>query len=100
MTARCSCVISEDIHDPVPDWGPYEQPKHPEGAPNVLYVVWDDVGFSAFNSFEPRPFPRCSSSNPASPKTMGRQKGWKTNTVHPTIAETHPEKVQQLKALR
>ena len=51
MTKKFDGVINEDIRDSQPDWGPYEQPKPPEGAPNVLYVVWDDVGFSAFNSF-------------------------------------------------
>ncbi len=51
MTKRFEGVINEDIRDSKPDWGPYEQPKPAKGAPNVLYVVWDDVGFSAFNSF-------------------------------------------------
>jgi arylsulfatase len=40
-------VINMDIRDSVPDWEPYTQPKAPEGAPNVLYIVLDDVGFSA-----------------------------------------------------
>jgi arylsulfatase len=40
-------VINMDIRDSVPDWEPYTQPKAPEGAPNVLYLVLDDVGFSA-----------------------------------------------------
>ena len=40
-------VINLDIRDSVPDWGPYVQPEAPEGAPNVLYIVLDDVGFSA-----------------------------------------------------
>ena len=40
-------VINLDVRDSVPDWEPYEQPKAPEGAPNVLYIVLDDVGFSA-----------------------------------------------------
>jgi arylsulfatase len=35
----------------VPDWAPYDQPKAPEGTPNVLYIVWDDVGFSGFEAF-------------------------------------------------
>ena len=51
MSTKFRGVVNEDIRDSVPDWGPYEQPKPPAGAPNVLYVVWDDVGFSAFNSF-------------------------------------------------
>jgi len=40
-------VINIDGRDSVPDWEPYAQPKAPEGAPNVLYIVLDDVGFSA-----------------------------------------------------
>jgi arylsulfatase len=51
MAKRFKGVVNEDIRDSQPDWGPYEQPKPPDGAPNVLYIVWDDVGFSAFNSF-------------------------------------------------
>ena len=40
-------VINVDIRDSVPDWSPFEAPKAPDGAPNVLYIVLDDVGFSA-----------------------------------------------------
>jgi arylsulfatase len=51
MAKKFNGVINEDMRDSVPDWGPFEQPKVPEGAPNVLYIVWDDVGFSAFEPF-------------------------------------------------
>jgi hypothetical protein len=34
-----------DIRDSAPDWAPYEQPKAPDGAPNVIFLVWDDTGF-------------------------------------------------------
>jgi arylsulfatase len=44
-------VVNVDITESVPDWGPYTQPIAPEGAPNVLYVVLDDVGFSAMEPF-------------------------------------------------
>jgi arylsulfatase A-like enzyme len=40
-------VINTDIRDSVPDWAPYMQPMAPEGAPSVVYIVLDDVGFSA-----------------------------------------------------
>ena len=40
-------VINVDVRDSVPDWTPYLQPVAPEGAPNVLYIVLDDTGFSA-----------------------------------------------------
>jgi arylsulfatase A-like enzyme len=39
--------VSVDIRDSVPDWSPFVQPIAPEGAPNVLYIVWDDVGYGA-----------------------------------------------------
>ena len=40
-------VVNIDIRDSVPDWSPYLQPVAPEGAPNVVYIVLDDTGFSA-----------------------------------------------------
>src|SRR6201994_539785 len=44
-------TINFDIRDSVPDWTPFEPPKAPDGAPNVVYIVLDDVGFSAMNSY-------------------------------------------------
>ena len=35
--------INVDIRDSVPDWGPFEPPRAPDGAPNVIYIVLDDV---------------------------------------------------------
>jgi arylsulfatase A-like enzyme len=43
--------INVDIRDSEPDWSPFEAPRAPEGAPNVLYVVLDDVGFSAMSCY-------------------------------------------------
>jgi arylsulfatase A-like enzyme len=43
--------INVDIRDSVPDWSPFEPPKAPEGAPSVIYVVLDDVGFSAMGCY-------------------------------------------------
>jgi arylsulfatase len=43
--------ISVDIRDSVPDWSPFEPPRAPEGAPSVIYVVLDDVGFSAMGCY-------------------------------------------------
>ena len=44
-------VVNIDIKDSTPDWGPYTQPMAAEGAPNILYIVLDDVGFSAMEPF-------------------------------------------------
>ena len=44
-------VINIDIRDSVPDWAPFETPKAPDGAPNVVYIVLDDVGFSAMSCY-------------------------------------------------
>ena len=44
-------VINIDIRDSVPDWSPFAAPKAPEGAPNVVYIVLDDVGFSAMSCY-------------------------------------------------
>jgi len=35
----------------VPDWEPYTQAIAPEGTPNVLYIVLDDVGYSAMEPY-------------------------------------------------
>src|SRR5438034_11547759 len=43
--------INVDIRDSEPDWSPFEPPKAPDGAPNVAYIVLDDVGFSAMSSY-------------------------------------------------
>ena len=40
-------VINVDIRDSEPDWTPFEPARAPAGAPNVVYIVLDDVGFSA-----------------------------------------------------
>jgi arylsulfatase A-like enzyme len=47
MTKPFQGVVNLDIRDSKPDWEPYLQPTAPEGAPNVLFIVWDDVGFAA-----------------------------------------------------
>ena len=40
-------TVKRVVVDSKPDWEPYLQPTAPEGAPNVLFIVWDDVGFAA-----------------------------------------------------
>ena len=44
-------TINVDIRDSVPDWAPFEPPRAPDGAPNVVYIVLDDVGFSAMSCY-------------------------------------------------
>jgi arylsulfatase A-like enzyme len=44
-------VVNVDIRDSEPDWAPFEPPKAPPGAPSVLYIVLDDVGFSAMSCY-------------------------------------------------
>jgi arylsulfatase len=51
MSKRFNGSINVDIRDSVPDWSPFEPPRAPDGAPNVLYIVLDDVGFSALSSY-------------------------------------------------
>jgi arylsulfatase A-like enzyme len=41
--------IDIDIRDSVPDWTPFLQPQAPAGAPNILMIVWDDVGYGAMD---------------------------------------------------
>jgi arylsulfatase len=44
-------VIKLDVRDSTPDWGPYELKKAPEGAPNVLIVLYDDTGLAAWSPY-------------------------------------------------
>jgi arylsulfatase A-like enzyme len=43
--------IAVDVRDSVPDWEPYLAPQAEPGAPNVLMIVWDDVGYGAMDVF-------------------------------------------------
>lgn len=51
MTKAFSGKISLDIRDSEPDWQPYLAPKAPEGAPNVLILAWDDLGYATMDTF-------------------------------------------------
>lgn len=42
-------TIELDIRDSEPDWGPYAAPVAPEHSPNILYLVWDDVGIATWD---------------------------------------------------
>lgn len=51
MAAEFNGKIELDIRDSEPDWGPFAAPTAAEGAPNVLYVVWDDIGIATWDCF-------------------------------------------------
>src|SRR5678809_1167077 len=44
-------VIKLDVRDSKPDWAPYELKRAPQGAPNVLIVLYDDTGQAAWSPF-------------------------------------------------
>lgn len=44
-------VIKLDVRDSVPDWAPYLQKKAPEGAPNILMILYDDTGLAAWSPY-------------------------------------------------
>ncbi|MEZ0359106.1 sulfatase-like hydrolase/transferase [Mycobacterium sp. SA01] len=51
MTTEFNGKIELDIRDSEADWGPYAAPTAPDNAPNVLYLVWDDIGIATWDCF-------------------------------------------------
>ncbi len=51
LAAEFNGKIELDIRDSEPDWGPYAAPTAPQGAPNILYLVWDDTGIATWDCF-------------------------------------------------
>jgi arylsulfatase len=43
--------IALDVRDSVPDWTPYTPKKAPEGAPNFLFILYDDTGLAAWSPY-------------------------------------------------
>ena len=37
--------IKLDVRDSKPDWKPFLRKKAPEGAPNILFILYDDTGW-------------------------------------------------------
>jgi arylsulfatase A-like enzyme len=44
-------VIKLDVRDSKPDWGPFTPPRAPEGAPNILFILFDDTGLATWSPF-------------------------------------------------
>src|SRR5438445_7074947 len=51
MSKRFKGTINVDMRGSVPDWEPFEPRMAPDGAPSVVYIVLDDVGFSAMSCY-------------------------------------------------
>jgi arylsulfatase A-like enzyme len=51
MAKKFNGKIALDIRDSEPDWAPFLAPKAPEGAPNVLMLAWDDLGYATMDTF-------------------------------------------------
>jgi arylsulfatase A-like enzyme len=51
MANKFNGRIALDIRDSEPDWDPYLPPKAPGGAPNILLIAWDDVGFATMEAY-------------------------------------------------
>ena len=43
--------IKLDVRDSKADWGPYTRKKAPEGAPNILFILYDDTGLGAWSPY-------------------------------------------------
>ncbi|MBS0025251.1 sulfatase-like hydrolase/transferase [Microbacterium paraoxydans] len=43
--------IRLDVRDSTPDWSPYELRRAPEGAPNVLVILYDDTGLASWSPY-------------------------------------------------
>jgi arylsulfatase A-like enzyme len=44
-------VIKLDVRESTPDWEPYKYARPREGAPNILFVLYDDTGLAAWSPF-------------------------------------------------
>ena len=51
MPASFRGTINTDVRDSTPDWGPYTEASAPEGAPNILIVLYDDTGLAAWSPY-------------------------------------------------
>jgi arylsulfatase A-like enzyme len=51
VAKQFSGVVNLDVRDSVPDWTPFREQPAPEGAPNVLVVLYDDTGMAAWSPY-------------------------------------------------
>ena len=51
MAKKFNGVVNIDVRDSVPDWTPFRESPAPEGAPNVLVVLYDDTGLAAWSPY-------------------------------------------------
>ena len=51
MSKPFNGIINVDVRDSTPDWTPYTEPSAPEGAPNILIVLYDDTGLAAWSPY-------------------------------------------------
>ena len=48
---KFSGVIKLDVRESVADWKPFTPKKAPEGAPNILFILYDDTGLASWSPF-------------------------------------------------
>ncbi|MDX1875479.1 arylsulfatase [Mycolicibacterium sp. 120266] len=53
MSARRSFegVVATDVRESTPDWAAFREAAAPSGAPNVLYLLWDDIGIATWDCY-------------------------------------------------
>ena len=51
MNPKFNGRIALDIRDSEADWAPFLAPQAKEGAPNVLLLSWDDIGYGTMDAF-------------------------------------------------
>ncbi|HET6349695.1 MAG TPA: arylsulfatase [Candidatus Krumholzibacteria bacterium] len=43
--------IELDVRDSTPDWAPFTPKRAPDGAPNILIILYDDTGLAAWSTY-------------------------------------------------
>ncbi len=51
MAKEFNGIINVDVRESIADWEPYVGATAPDGAPNVLIVLYDDTGLAAWSPF-------------------------------------------------